>query len=224
MRHHWIALSLLGMLTGCVGTLPPGPSQVREGWDGAFAGRKIGVYLAMGRTTYTVAQFETLAQADEILHELDPSIRWSSIDSGNRLVQHLGGWDLDSLGDQILSDSAAWSGTRGMNAPSLKIASPALAPSTKASLELVGKTFGVDLLIVLRPGGNRNAKDSAADFRSPAWFGVFDAKDGSDLYSLDVPSTGTRSAARSAETDWARQVWKAFETGIRQIRDLPHTK
>jgi hypothetical protein len=195
---------------------------MREGWDGAFAGRTIGVYLAMGRNTYTVAEFETLAQADEILHELDPGIRWSSIDSGSRLVQNLGGWDLDSLGDRILSDSAVWSGTRDGKARSLTIASPTLAPSTTAALERVGKTFGVDLLIILRPGGNRNAKDSAADFRSPAWFGVFDAATGSELYSLDVPSTGIKSAARSAETDWARQVWKSFEAGILQVRNLPH--
>ena len=221
MRHQWFALSLLGLLASCAGTRPPGPSQVRAGWDGAFAGHKVGVYLAMGRTTYTVAQFETLAQADEILHELDTGIRWSSIDSGNRLVNNLGGWDLDSLGDVLLSDSAVWFDTRAQTPPSLKIASPALAPSTTAALERVGRTFGVDLLIVLRPGGNRNTKDSAVDFRSPAWFGVFEAATGSQLYSLDVPTTGTRSAARSAETDWARQVWKAFETGIRQVRKLP---
>ena len=220
MRNQWIALSLLGLLSSCAGTRPPGPSQVQPGWDGAFAGHKVGLYLAMGRTTYTVAQFET--QADEILHELDPGIRWSSIDSGNRKVQDLGGWDLDSLGDRILSDSAVWSVTREGTTPSLKIASPTLAPSTGAALERVGKAFGVDLLIILRPGGNRNAKDSATDFRSPAWFGVFDANTGAQLYSLDIPSTGSRSAARSAETDWARQVWKAFETGILQIRSLPH--
>lgn len=220
----WAFLGSTLLLVSCAGTRAPGPSQVREGWDGAFSGRKIGVYLAMGRTTYTVAEFETLAQADEILHELDPGVRWSSIDSGNRSIRNLGGWDLDSLGDRLLSDSAVWSGTRGGGAPSMKMANPDLAPSTAADLERVGKAFGVDLLIVLRPGGNRNAKDSAADFRSPAWFGVFDASNGSQLYSLDIPSTGTRSAARSAETDWARQVWKSFETGIRQIRDLPRAR
>lgn len=209
---------------GCAGTLPPGPSQVRQGWDGAFSGRKVGVYLAMGRSTYTVAQFETLAQADEILRELDPDIRWNTIDSGNRLVKDLGGWDLDSLGDRILSDSSIRSISREGASPSLKIADPALSPATEAALERVGRTFGVDLLIVLRPGGNRNAKDSAADFRSPAWFGVYDAAAGTQLYSLDVPTTGTRSSARSAETDWARQVWKSFETGIRQIRSLPRPK
>jgi len=75
----WALLGSSLLACSCAGTRPPGPSQVRPGWDGAFADRKIGVYLAMGRTTYTVAEFETLAQADEILHELDPGIRWSSI-------------------------------------------------------------------------------------------------------------------------------------------------
>jgi hypothetical protein len=222
MRHHWLLLVVAGMLFSCAGTRPPGPSQARQGWDGAFAGRKIGLYLAMGRSTYTVAQFETLAQADDVLHELDSGVRWSSIDSGNRLLANLGGWDLDSLGDRILSDSAVWAGTRQAASPSLGFSDPSLAASTRSALERVGKAFGIDLLIVLRPGGNRNAKDSAADFRSPAWFGVFDSA-GTQLYSLDVPTTGTRSAARSAETDWARQVWKSFEKGIRQVRNLPPT-
>ena len=217
----WACLGSSLLFASCAGTGPPGPSQVRRGWDGAFAGRSVGLYLAMGRTTYTVAEFETLSQADEILHELDPGIRWNSVDSGNRSVKNLDGWDLDSLGDRLLSDSAVGGSMRSAGTPVLEFADPSLAPSTKAALERVGKAFGVDLLIVLRPGGNRNAKDSAADFRSSAWMGVFDPAAGALLYSLDIPTTGVRSSARSAETDWARRIWKSFEAGILQVRSLP---
>lgn len=78
--------------------------------------------------------------------------------------------------------------------------------------------MGVQLLVALRPGGARNAKDSLDAFEDPAWFGVYDLTTSEQLYSLAVPVKGAKSASRSAETDWARETWAAFEKGILEVR------
>jgi hypothetical protein len=208
----------IAFVAGCAGSLPPGPSQVGQGWKGDLVGHRVGFYLEMGRKTYTVAEFEAVAQADDALRELEPGIKWVSVDSGNRDVGKLGGWDLDSLGDLLGTDTAILSAAPSGKPPSLDVRDPAVSGPTREALARVGKAFGVDLLIVLKPGGGRNAKDSLEAFKDPAWFGVFDAAKGSLLYSLDVPSSGAKSAARSAETDWARQAWKSFATGVRALR------
>jgi hypothetical protein len=133
-------------------------------------------------------------------------------------VGQLGGWDLDSLGDLLEADTAVLSAAPAGNAPSLVVRDPALSGATRDGLTRVGKAFGVDLLIVLKPGGGRNAKDSLEAFKDPAWFGVFDVSKGALLYSLDVPSSGSKSAARSPEADWARQAWKSFAKGVTAVR------
>ena len=213
--------TLACILSSCAATKVPGPSQVRSGWHGQFGAERVGVYLVMGRDPYTVAEFETLSQADVALRDLDPAIHWTSVDSGNRAVRNLGGWDLDSLGDLLRADPAVWSGAHVGMEPVVRTGEPSLAPATRAALVRVGKAMGLDLLVALRPGGSRNAKDSLDSFEDPAWFGVFDLSDGVQLYSLEVPTRGSRSAARSAETDWAARIWSSFEDGIRQIRTRP---
>jgi len=73
-------------------------------------------------------------------------------------------------------------------------------------------------LLVVKPGGSRNAKDSAKSFRDPVWFGVFDSSQGSQHYSISIPLEGSRSEARTAEADWARQAWKVFVEGVQGVR------
>jgi hypothetical protein len=223
-RSSWLFPTLACILSSCAATRVPGPSQVRPGWDGRFGEKRVGVYLVMGRGPYTIAEFESMSQADAALRRLDPEIHWASVDSGNRAVRNLGGWDLDSLGDLLRADPAVWSGAHSGMEPVLRSGEPSLLPATKAALVRVGKAMGLDLLIALRPGGSRNAKDSLDRFEDPAWFGVFDLSDGAQLYSLEVPIRGSRSAARSAETDWAARIWSSFEDGIRQIRHRPVPK
>jgi len=220
-RSSWVLPVAACIISSCAATRVPGPSQVRPGWDGKFGGKRVGVYLVMGRGPYTVAEFETLSQADVALRDLDSAIHWTSVDSGNPAVRNLGGWDLDSLGDLLGADPAVWSGAHAGMEAALRPGEPSLLPATKAGLVRVGKAMGVDLLIALRPGGSRNAKDSLDSFEDPAWFGVYDLSDGSQLYSLEVPIRGSRSASRSAETDWAAGIWSAFEDGIRQVRRHP---
>lgn len=220
-RSSWLLPTFACILSSCAATRVPGPAQVRPGWNGRFGTARVGVYLVMGRGPYTVAEFETLSQADVALRDLDPGIHWTSVDSGNRAVRDLGGWDLDSLGDLLRSDPSVWSGAHVGMEPVVRTGEPSLLPATREGLVKVGKAMGLDLLIALRPGGNRNAKDSLDSFEDPAWFGIFDLSDGSQLYSLEVPTKGSRSAARSAETDWAARIWSSFEDGIRQIRNRP---
>lgn len=176
------------------------------------------MYILMPRGPYTVAQFECLSQADDALKGLDPAIRWTSVDSGSRSVRNLGGWDLDSLGDLLLADSAVWRPTAAGRKPQLREGAPSLSRTTREGIVRTCRAFGTAQLLVIKPGGSRNAKDSAKAFRDPVWFGVFDSSTGSQRYSLAVPLEGARSEARSAEADWARQAWKAFVDGVRSVR------
>ena len=216
MRKTRLAFSGL-FLWGCAATVP-GPSQVQEGWDGQLGAGKVGLYILMPRAPYTVAQFECLSQADDALKSLDPGIRWTSVDSGSKGVRQLGGWDLDSLGDLLLADSAVWRLTGANRKPRVWEGTPSLSEATRTGLVRTCRAFGVAQLVVVKPGGSRNAKDSAKSFRDPVWFGVFDSSQGSQHYSLSVPLEGARSTSRSAEADWARQAWKTFVEGVLAIR------
>lgn len=214
---RYLSLLVVILLGGCAGRAP-GPSQVHSRWNGEFQGRKLGIYFLMERGPYTVAEFECLSQADEALKQLDPGIRWVSVDSGHRGISRLGGWDLDSLGDLMRMDSSIWSGTSGGRKPELVIGAPNLSVATKVGLQRVRDAFGLDLVIAFRPGGSKNKKDSLDLFADPAWFGVFDLENQTQVYSLDVPVKGSRSTSRSAETDWARTAWTTFIGGIREVR------
>jgi len=217
MRRHLLSAIFLTGLVGCASTVP-GPSQAAPHWDGALGGKRLGVYLMTPRGPFTVAQFECLSQADDVLKDINPALRWTQVDSSSKGVRQLGGWDLDSLGEILLADSAVWRAAPSGGVPALSRSTPALGTATRDALLRVGKAYEVDQILVLRPGLSRNAKDSAKSFRESAWFGLFDPSSGAQLYSLSVPLEGSRSASRSAEADWAREAWKAFARGVKGVR------
>ncbi|MBK9576377.1 MAG: hypothetical protein IPO40_04820 [Fibrobacteres bacterium] len=213
-----MAAGVAASLSGCASARPAGPAQVQPGWSGAFAGKTVGLYLVAARGPYTIAQFEAVSLAGPALERLEPGLRWVSVDSGNHKVKRLGGWDLDSLTDLLIADSAVWVGSQSSDSQVLRTREPRLSEATRTALKRIGAAMDVQMLIALRPGGARNAKDSLDAFEDPAWFGIYDLSSANQVYSLMVPVKGARSASRSAETDWAREVWVAFEKGILEVR------
>lgn len=206
------------LLLSCASARPSGPAQVHPGWGGTFEGRTVGLFLVAPRGPYTIAQFEAVSQAAPALEQLEPGLKWVSVDSGNHKVKRLGGWDLDSLTDLLIADSAVWVGSQGSDSQMLRTREPRLSEATGAALRRIGAAMDVQMLIALRPGGAKNPKDSLEAFEDPAWFGIYDLSTGTQVYSLMVPIKGARSASRSAETDWAREAWVAFEKGIKEVR------
>lgn len=196
-------------LCGCASTVP-GNLRVGSGWDGNLSGRLLGVYLMTDRKPFTVAQFECLSQGDEVLKDLDPGIRWTQVDSGSKGVRALGGWDLDSLGDLLAADSGLWAGGGG--------AATAPSGTLRSALSRVGTAYGTELLLVVRPGAERNARDSGEQFRDRVWFGLFSTASGERLLSVSGPVQGSRSGSRSAESDWAREAWRTFAKAVRAAR------
>ncbi|HNY31101.1 MAG TPA: hypothetical protein PKO15_09450 [Fibrobacteria bacterium] len=207
----------VSLLSSCAAKRPNGPAEVRPDWNGRFS-KPVGLYLVAARGPFTIAQFEAVSLAGQTLERLEPGLKWVTIDSGNHRVKRLGGWDLDSLTDLLVADSAVWMGARSADSLSLQMREPRLSEATKAALRRVGEAMDVQILVALRPGGARNQRDSLDSFEDPAWFGVYDLTTAQQLYSLAVPVKGSKSASRSAETDWARETWSAFEKGIGEVR------
>lgn len=205
-------------LTSCSSSRPAGPAQVQPGWNGVFGGKAVGLYLVVPRGPFTIAQFEALSLAGPALERLEPGVRWTSIDSGNHKVKRLGGWDLDSLTDLLIRDSAVWMGSRLTDSQVLRAREPRLSEATQAALLRIATAMDVEILVALRPGGAKNPKDSLEAFEDPAWFGIYDLSSAKQMYSLIVPVKGARSSSRSAETDWAREAWMSFEKGILEVR------
>lgn len=213
-----LAVGVAVTLSGCASARPAGPAQMKPGWNGTFGGKPVGLYLIAPRGPYTIAQFEAVSLAGPALERLEPGLKWVSVDSGNHKVKRLGGWDLDSLTDLLIADSAVWIGSQSSDSQVLRAREPRLSEGTRTALKRIGVAMDVQMLITLRPGGARNAKDSLDAFEDPAWFGIYDLSTADQLYSLMVPVKGARSASRSAETDWAREVWIALEKGIQEVR------
>lgn len=207
----WLGLSAVVVVAGCAARAPKGAETVDPKWNGAIDSTiRLGVYLASPPGGYSQAGFETMSRAEEAMKALRPGIRWAWIDSSHPGTEALKGWDLDSLSALMRTDKAlegrGGSGIRKNVAP--------LAPTTREALVRVGKAYAQDLLVVLRPGGARADKDSSKLFQDQAWFGVFDLREGTLLYSLEAPSEGKQSAAASAESDWARSVWDEFRKAL----------
>lgn len=213
-----VSLIALALLVSCAGSPPPGPRRVDPGWPGVFGAKPVGLYLVAPRGPYTIAQFEAVSLAGPAFEQLEPGIRWTTIDSGNHKVKKLGGWDLDSLTDLLVQDSAVWKGSLATDSQILRRASAPLSEPTKAALRRVGMAMEVEILVALRPGGAKNPKDSLDSFEDPAWFGIFDLATGEQLYSLLVPVKGSRNSSASAESDWAREAWVRFDQGVREVR------
>ena len=210
----WFSMAACGLLGGCAARAPGGAEIVAPQWKGTFdSSSRLGVYLASPPGEYSQAGFETMSRAEETMRVMRPGIKWTWVDSSHPGAAALGGWDLDSLSLVLRNDQAL----RGASGPGMKIEAPRLAASTRSALQRVGKAFGQDILIALRPGGNRAERDSTKLFRDQAWFGVFDLGSGELLYSLQAPSEGKQSTEASAESDWARSVWEEFRKAIENL-------
>lgn len=210
----WIWSAMLCMLAGCAARAPKGAEVVRPDWNGMIdSSIRLGVYLATEPGAYSQAGFETMSRAEEAMKALRPGIKWAWIDSSHPGTAQLNGWDLDSLSAVIRTDKALLdrAGT-GMEKVAL-----ALAPSTRSALAKVGKAYGQDLLVAIRPGGFRAEKDSSKLFQDRAWIGVFDLREGTILYALQAPSEGKQSVEASAESDWARSVWEEFRKALENL-------
>lgn len=210
----WVGLSAVAVLAGCAARAPKGAETVDPKWSGAIdSSIRLGVYLASPPGGYSQAGFETMSRAEETMKVLRPGIRWTWVDSSHPGTDALNGWDLDSLSILVRGDKAL----EGRGGSGMRKASAELAPATREALSRVGKAYGQDLLVVLRPGGARADKDSSKLFQDQAWFGVFDLSQGVLLYSLEAPSEGKQSAAASAESDWARSVWEEFRKALENL-------
>lgn len=202
------------VMAGCAARAPKGAETVAPGWRGIIdSTMRLGVYLAAAPGEYTQAGFETMSRADEALKALDPRIKWTWVDSSLAGTDNLKGWDLDSLAWAIRNDAAL----KGRRGGGMTRDSVSLAPSTQAALRRVGGAYAQDYLIAIRPGGHRAEKDSTKLFQDQAWFGVFDLRSGTLLYSLQAPAEGKQSAAASAESDWARGVWSEFRAAVQSL-------
>ena len=160
-------------------------------WNGNIS-KESSLGLVLDVAEYDQAGFALMEQGGEALEQLFPDVPWEVLDSSMPNLSAPG--RLDSL--TSLADTA-----------------------TNAALK--AKTLGGELgkthVLVVRRGGKKAQRDSAAQFDDSIGFTLWDASNGQLLLKQEFHTKGNKGEL-SAESQWAKDAWKRFGDAVKARR------
>jgi hypothetical protein len=184
-------IALVATLAMMVGSSPA------AAWNGTLnPSDRLGVYLDVPEADQ--ASFALMEEGGDALETLFPQTAWTTIDSTPNTIKQLGGLKFENLG--ALCDTTS----------SSEIDRQVLAKK-------IGKGLGLTHILVIRKGGFKAARDSSASFADLAILSLRETGTGTGLLQ-EQSSFSASKGKRSAEVQWAKEVWSRFSKSVMQSR------
>jgi hypothetical protein len=159
-------------------------------WNGSLD-KSSSIGLVLDVAEYDQAGFALMEQGGDALEQLFPEVPWEVLDSS---MPNLTPGRLDSL--TSLGDTADGSALKA---------------------KALGSELGKSHILVVRRGGKKALRDSAAQFDDSIGFTLWDASKGTLLLKQEFHTKGDKGKL-SAESQWAKDAWERFKGAVKATR------